>query len=108
MYITVNGIDWKIKLVNCNSEFLRRSDGVITLGVTDCNVFTVYLCNELRSGLLYNVLCHEMCHVFVFSFGYYMSIEEEERLAQFIANFGRQIVNGTDYLIENLIRDMAS
>lgn len=108
MYFRINGIKWTIKLVPCNSELLRRSDGVITLGVTDCNTFTVYLCKDLEDDLLYKVLCHELCHVFVFSFGYYMSIQEEERLAQFISEFGKQIVNGTDYLIKNLIKVLAS
>ena len=108
MYINVNGIRWGIVMVHSRSELLRRSDGIITLGVTDCNTFEVYLCNELENGLLYNVLCHEICHVFVFSYGYYMTIEEEERLAQFIADFGRQIVDGTDSIIKNLIKRMAS
>ena len=38
----INDIEWNILYVNPNSECLMRSDGTITLGVTDWSTRTVY------------------------------------------------------------------
>lgn len=43
----INDVEWNILYVNPNSECLMRSDGTITLGVTDWNKRTVYLSNSL-------------------------------------------------------------
>ena len=41
MVFTINGENWILQFVRPNSEELRRSDGVYTLGVTDNNDKTV-------------------------------------------------------------------
>ena len=83
MKIIVNSIVWNIIFVPSNSKELLRSDNVLTLGVTDRNVNCVFLSNQLHGELLYKVLCHELCHVYIFSYGIYFLMEEEERLAEF-------------------------
>lgn len=104
MKIIVNSIVWNIIFVPSNSKELLRSDNVLTLGVTDRNVNCVFLSNQLHGDLLYKVLCHELCHVYIFSYGIYFLIEEEERLAEFISMFGKNIVNDTNNLLNQFQR----
>ena len=108
MKIIVNDIPWNILFVKSNSPSLLRSDGSITLGVTDRNVNCVFISESLRGNLLYKVLCHELCHVYVFSYGIYISLEEEERMADFISSFGKSIITDTDYLFSNVFKKIMS
>lgn len=108
MNITVNGINWKIKFVNGLNNNLLNNQGLYTLGVTDNNLKIVFLSNSITGELLYKVLCHELCHVYCFSYGIYLTVEEEERLAQFISEYGKSVISNTDYLLRLLFhKDMA-
>lgn len=100
MIFEVNGEKWKIVNCNPNDENLRRSDGTITLGVTDNNTKCVYMNNRLSDYMYDKVLCHELCHVFAFSFDYYMEIETEEIVADFMSLYGRKII----YLLDDLVK----
>lgn len=109
MEIVVNGINWEIIFVDSLNRNLLNNHGIYTLGVTDNNVKTVFLADNLSGELLYKVLCHELCHVYTFSYEIFLTVEEEERLAQFISEYGKSIISDTDYLLRLLFRkDIAS
>ena len=95
----INGIQWEVIFVNGNSSYLMRSDGSITVGMTDWNNRCIYLSNRLRGGFLRKVLAHELCHCFCFSHNVYMPIDEEERLADWISLYGTDLV----YLLDDLM-----
>ena len=95
----INGIEWNIVWVNANSSDLMRSDGSITVGMTDFNTKSVYLSNKLKGSFLRRVMAHELCHCFCFSYDVYMPIEEEERLADWISLYGTELV----YLLDDLM-----
>ena len=95
MKIIVNGIEWVIILTK-DSENLKRSDGTITLGVTDLNCKCVFLWAELEPYMLRKVLIHELSHVFIFSYGYSMTLDEEEFLCSFIDTYASDIINLTE------------
>lgn len=78
---------------------LQRSDGSYTLGVTDRNTRCVYLNNRLYGYMLDKVLCHEVCHVYFFEYGYDLDIETEELLCDFVATYGRDIFKTADALL---------
>ena len=99
MYFTVNNRQWKLQFVKPNSKDLMRSDGSITIGMTDNNKKTVYINNRLDDYMIDKVLCHELTHVFAFEFDYYMDIETEEIVADFMSLYGRNIV----YLLDDLV-----
>lgn len=99
MTFEVNGIKWKIKYVNPFSDDLRRSDGSLTVGMTDWEKRSVFLSNRLKGDFFRVVLAHELCHTFCFSYKIYMSIEEEERLAQWVAEYGTELI----YLLDDLV-----
>jgi hypothetical protein len=100
MKFNVNSNIWEVKFVKPNSIDLMRSDGSITFGMTDNNVKTVYINNRLNDYMTDKVLCHELTHVFAFEFDYYMDIDTEEIVADFMSLYGRNIV----YLLDDLIK----
>lgn len=102
MTFTVNNQIWKVEFVNPSNSNLKRSDGSITLGMTDNNTKTVYINNRLNDYMTRKVLAHELCHCFCFSYNVYMPIEEEERLADWISLYGTELV----YLLDNLLNSI--
>lgn len=95
----INEIEWNIVFVNANSSDLIRSNGTITVGMTDNNTKSIYLSNKLKGTFLRRVMAHELCHAFCFSYDVYMPIEEEERLADWISLYGTELV----YLLDDLM-----
>lgn len=98
MTFEVNNQKWKLEFVKPNSRNLMRSDGSITIGMTDNNVKTVYINNRLNQYLTDKVICHELTHVFAFEFDYDIPIDVEEIVADFMSLYGRDII----YLLDDL------
>lgn len=94
----INGYEWKIVFTNSQSD-LSRSDGSTALGVTDKNTGYIYLSSHLKGGLLRKVLLHELCHAFIFSYGYYLTVEEEEFLCSFVDSYAYDMVTLTNNLL---------
>ena len=101
---TINGIDWEIIYVNPFSDDLRRSDGSLTVGVTDMPKRSVFLSNRLRGAFLRKVLSHELVHCFMFSYSIHIPIEEEEYIADWVATYGTDLI----YLLDDLMRGIIS
>lgn len=95
----INGIKWKIEFVQPWNDVLMRSDGSKTVGVTDMVESTIYLSKSLRGAFLRRVMAHELCHAFAISYNIHMPLEEEERLADWIATYGTELV----YLLDDLM-----
>lgn len=95
----INGILWNVRFVPGNSPELFRSDGSQTVGMTSWITKTIYLAQELHGAFLEKVLCHELCHVFCFSYGIIMDIRQEEFLANWISLYGRDVINLLDDLL---------
>lgn len=100
--LVINNIPWKIKPVKNADKGLKTGDGKYTIGMTDWNNRTIYLNENLSGTLLYNVLCHEIVHAFMFSYNLYLDYEQEEKMANFIADYGKEIVNNTDSILWEL------
>ncbi len=107
--IVINGIVWDIVFVNPNSEKLRRSDGSITVGMTENSddFHTVYLSDTLHGQFLRRVLCHELVHCFMFSYSIHISIDEEEYIADWVATYGTELISILDDLMSNILRRIA-
>lgn len=100
----INGIVWEIIYVNPFSNDLRRSDGTLTVGVTDMPKRTVFLSNRLKGAFLRKVLAHELVHCFMFSYDIHIPIEEEEFIADWVATYGTDLI----YLLDDLMRNILS
>lgn len=99
MKFTVNNQQWELVLVNPNSKELVRSDGTVTIGMTDNIQKKVFINNRLNDYMFDKCLAHELCHVYAFSFDYFMDIETEEIVADFFSLFGRSMV----YMLDDLV-----
>ena len=103
MEFIINNRPWYIKFVSAASSNLRRSDGSLTVGVTDGNDNCVYLSDLLSGAFLKKVLCHELCHCFMMSYNISIPIEQEEFLADWISIYGEDLI----YLLDDLMSTMS-
>lgn len=99
MYFMVNGQTWKIAFVPANSPDLQRSDGTYTFGVTDNNTKTVSIAIGMSAYMTERVICHELTHVMCFAHDVSIPIDLEERLCNFMADYGKEII----YLLDDLL-----
>lgn len=81
---------------------LIREDGVRTLGMCDKDTKTIYLAENLEGSMLKKVICHELVHAAMFSYSVYLSLEQEEVIADIIATYGEEIVNITNKVFYKL------
>jgi len=100
--LTVNSVTWDIVFVPPDSPMLLADGGHYTLGMADNRYKAVFLSDMLSGEKLYDVLCHELVHVYCFSYGIVMDREDEEHMAQFISEYGRMVVSDTDTLLRSI------
>lgn len=105
----INGVEWELCFVPASSDKLRRSDGSITVGMTENSddFHAVYLSNALYGQFLRRVLCHELVHCFMFSYSIHISIQEEEYIANWVAEYGTDLIMILDDLMRTMIRRIA-
>ena len=103
MVFTINGENWILQFVRPNSEELRRSDGVYTLGVTDNNAKTVSIARGMSDYMTNKVLCHELVHVYSFENNCNIDIQTEEIIADFMSLYGRDIIYLADDILQNVL-----
>lgn len=103
MIFNVNGNAWELRFVNPTNINLKRSNNSYALGVTDNNVKTVYIANNLHLALRRKVLLHELTHVHAMEYNYYMPIEVEEVVADFMSLYGTDIVFLADDILKNIM-----
>ena len=102
----ISGTIWHVVFKNPSDGQLERSDGTISVGVTDRNTRCIYLSSALQGKFLRKVLIHEVCHAICMTYDLYMPIEQEEYLCDFVATYGDQVFDIVDGMI-NAIRRSA-
>ena len=95
----INEIEWYVKFVHSDSQFLHREDGSLTIGMCDNSARTIYINEFLQGKELKKVLCHELTHAAMFSYEVYLTYEQEEMVAEIIATYGEEIIAITDMLV---------
>lgn len=98
----INDVKWDLEFVPSDSELLTRSDGSRTIGMTDSLTKTIYIDEKLRGRMLKKVLCHELTHAAIFSYGVELDIMQEELLADLIATYGQEIITITNKIFKKL------
>lgn len=107
MTFIVNSNVWRLDFVRPSSKHLLRSDLTRTIGVSDNNLKTVFISDNLSDYMIDRVLCHELVHVFSFENDCSYDIETEEVIANFLSLFGRDIIYLADELMGNILRKIA-
>ena len=92
----LNGIEWEIVKVSPLCPALFRSDGSLSIGACDNNTRTIYINRNLTNNKLRKVLTHEITHAAMFSYKVYMTVDQEELLADLIATYGGEIIDVTN------------
>lgn len=100
---TINGINWNLIFVNSSSTDLLRSDGTISLAVTDWNRRSIFVSFAPMGNYLRRIIAHELCHAFCFSYDISMPIEQEEYLANWISLYGTDLI----YLLDNIMSSLS-
>lgn len=100
----INGIEWEIVFTSAYSTDLMRSDGSITVGMTDFNTKCVYLSKSLNGAFLRRVMAHELVHCFCFSYNIEIPIEQEEFMADWISLYGTELVYLLDDLMASILK----
>ena len=94
----MNGLHWRIRFVNPNSDILIDRTLSKTVAVTDPDTMTIYLSNKLRGEFLTRVVLHELSHAMMYSYHY---LDEIHRYCK------KQYWIEMEELIANLIADRA-
>lgn len=81
---------------------LERDDGVVTLGVTDRRMLCIFIYGRLEGGLLMKVLRHELCHAYLFSYGYAIPKDYEEILCRFVHSHAWDIMRDSETISRSI------
>ena len=100
---TINKETWGVKLVTPQHPKLIRSDGTYSIGSCDDNTKTIYIDESLEPFLMKKVLCHEITHAAMFSYGVDLSLDQEELLANLLATYGQEIIAITNKIFKRII-----
>lgn len=100
--ININGIWWKIEFTNPGNPIFNSGKKLYAIGVCDSKSRTIYLADFLEGSMLKKVLCHEIVHAAMFSYNVYLSLEQEELLADIISTYGEEIINITNKVFKKL------
>ena len=98
----INGYEWYLKFVEPYSIELQRDDGSYTVGMCNNTTKTIYIDSTLHGRFLKKVLCHEVAHAAMFSYGVDLKIEQEEIIVDIIATYGEEILKITNKLFKKL------
>lgn len=90
---------WQIIFVNPNNQNLVTSNGNKVLGVCDNNTKTIYIANNQTYRKTEHIICHEITHAMCFEQNIEIPYELEEKLCNFMADYGREIIDILDEII---------
>lgn len=98
----INGIIWWVKCVPPTYPELLTADNDFALGCCNNRNKTIYIADGLGQKMFYKVLCHEITHAAMFSYGVKLTIDQEELIADIIATYGKEIIQVTNKVFEKI------
>ena len=100
----INGIVWQVRQVPPTYPMLLTTSGNFTLGCCDNNTKVIYIAQGLGWEKFKKVLCHEITHAAMFSYGVYLTYDQEELIADIISTYGDEVITVTNKVFRK-IRD---
>ena len=98
----INNVYWKLAFVAPMFPLLQRTNGDYAIGACDNLTRTIYINQNLRGDLLKKVLCHQITHAAMFSYGVFLTYEQEQLIADLISTYGDQIIYITNKIFNKL------
>lgn len=96
------GENWSLKLVSNNHPKILRLSGEPALASCDDETKTIYISQDVPPHMLKKVLCHEITHAAMFSHDVFMTLEQEELVADLMATYGAEILNITNQVFDDI------
>ena len=100
--VNINGEEWRVLLGSPFHPLLSMPNGEYAIGACDDPSKTIIINENLKPYYMKKVLCHELTHAAMFSYNVYLSIEQEEIVADLIATYGQEIVCMTNLLFKRI------
>ena len=98
----INNVYWKLSVVPPNFPLLQKPDGTYAIGSCDSLMRTIYINEDIQGDLLKKVLCHEITHAAMFSYGVDLSIDQQELVANLISTYWDEIIYITNKIFSKL------
>ena len=98
----INGVDWEIKRVSPNHPKIQRPNREAALASCDLDTNTIYISEIVPCWKIKKVLCHEITHAAMFSYQVYMTLDQEELIADLIATYGGEILDVTNRIFNKI------
>ncbi len=100
--IKINGVMWRVQLVPPTHSFLAAGRREPALGCCDNLTRTICVSNALSWKMIKRVLCHEIVHATMFSYGIDLTFEQEEIAANIMDTYGDEILQVTNIAYDKL------
>jgi hypothetical protein len=98
----INNISWAVHFVPPFFYILKTDNGGYTLGACVKDNHTIYIANNLSLEKTKKVLCHEITHAAMFSYDVFLTLDQEELLADLIATYGNEIIEVTNKIFNKI------
>lgn len=99
MKFTVNNLDWEIYFENSDSVHLNQGEETI-LGLTEYIEQTISIRKGMSKELTRTTVIHELCHCFLFSFGFCADSYDEEAVCNLFGSHADSILSLTDKFLK--------
>ena len=100
--LNINGLTWRVYLVSPNHPMLARDNGSVAVGVCDSSTQSIYINEYVDVNFMKKILCHEITHAAMFSYGIILNHDQEEIIADLIATYGEEIVEETNIIFHRI------
>lgn len=107
MNVTINNHIWRLQFVRPSSKNLVRSDGSWTFGMTNLSDKTISILDGMSDYMTDKVILHELSHAHAMEYDYYMPLEVEEIVCDFLSLYGRSVVYMADEIMNKVLGRIA-
>ena len=99
MKFTVNNLDWEMNFEDGDKVHLNQDNETI-LGLTEYIDQKISIRNGLSQRLTRSTVIHELCHCFLFSFGFCADSYDEEAVCNLFGSHADAILSLTDKFLK--------
>lgn len=99
MKFTVNNLDWEMNFEDGDKVHLNQDNETI-LGLTEYIDQKISIRNGLSQRLTRSTVIHELCHCFLFSFGFCADSYDEEAVCNLFGSHADTILSLTDKFLK--------
>lgn len=98
----INKMPWVVRYVPPTHPALLTPSGTYSLGCCDLILHTIFIVDGLEYYKSQKVLCHEITHAAMFSYGVLLTTDQEELIADIISTYGAEIIEVTNKVFNKI------